>query len=129
MLPSDSIPLKSQSLGEAASGGLINGLLAGAAMLAVLALGGLLTGEAPADLLARFSTGQTTTPAAGALLHLAVSGVYGAVFGLLIYLLPAAWLRRLPGWFSGLLYAAGLLLVAESVLLPGLESPLSELPL
>ena len=61
-------------------------------------------------------------------MHLAVSGIYGAIFGLLTYLMPRRLFVRTPGWLAGLIYSAVLLLVALGILLPGLISPLAELP-
>ena len=126
-MKTDSVRSKPQSLGDAAIDGLIAGLLAGVVMLVVIILG-VLFGEAPAAVLERFTTEQAITPAAGVLAHLAVSGIYGVGFSLLVYLLPSQLFNRLPGWLVGLAYGAGLLLLAQGIILNGLASPLAELP-
>jgi hypothetical protein len=120
---------KAQSFGDAAINGLIGGLIAGGAMILVILVTGLLVGEEPAAILAGFDVGQAAVPLAGGLTHLGVSRVYGVGYGLLLYLLPARWFRRIPGWLAGLAFAGALLLIAVSILLPGLASPLAGLPL
>jgi hypothetical protein len=120
--------VKTRDAGDAAIDGLFGGLLAGLFMAFVLVLAGLLAGEAPLTVLERFSTGQSSNPLAGSLLHLAVSSIYGLIFSLLVNSLPRRWLQVLPGWLAGVLFAMLLFLLAQSTLLPALRSPLSELP-
>jgi hypothetical protein len=126
---SNSILVRKSTASDAAIDGLFAGLIAGIFMILVIILGGLLAGEPPAEVLGRFSTGQAATPLAGGLLHLAVSGIYGVVFSLLVHWMPLGLRKRLPGWLVGLVYGALLLGLAVGVLLPGLRSPLAELPL
>lgn len=121
--------MKAKIASDAAVDGLFAGLMAGVIMLLFLILAGLLIGEAPDDLLMRFATGQDPNPLTGGLIHLAVSGIYGGVFSLLIHALPNRLLDHLPGWLAGLLYGGALLLLAMNIILPGLRSPLQELPL
>ncbi len=66
------------------------------------------------------------SPVTGSLLHLSVSAVYGATFGVVW-----KFLRRLnlPGWLSGLGFGIALFLLAEFVLLPSSQSPLVQIPL
>jgi uncharacterized membrane protein YqgA involved in biofilm formation len=61
---------------------------------------------------------------AGALAHLAVAGVYGALFGILVRRLP----RRVPSWLAGLAFGLALWVIAITVLLPGAASSLSAFP-
>jgi hypothetical protein len=126
----NSIPtlVKTKDTADAAIDGLFGGMLAGLLMGLVIILAGILAGESPADLLGRFATGQTATPLAGSFVHLAVSSVYGVIFSLIVKVLPKRWLSVSPGWLVGLAYGALLLALAEGVLLPGLRSPLGELP-
>lgn len=119
---------KAQSASDAVIDGLMAGILAGVGMLGVIILAGLLAGISPADVLAKFGAGQTATPLTGVLVHLAVSGIYGAAFGMLINLLPVRLLGRVPGWLTGLVYGVILLFIGLGFLLPGLASPLAELP-
>ena len=120
---------KPKDAGEAAIDGLLGGMFAGLLMGLTILLTGLLAGETPTSVMERFTTGQAATPLSGSFAHLAVSSVYGVVFSVLVYGLPRRWLSIVPGWLAGLLYAALLLLLAVSVLLPGLQSPLNQLPL
>lgn len=109
--------------------GLIYGLVGGVAMFLGLAAFALISGDSPGALLERFSADGLTSPFQGLLSHLAVSAVYGLLFGTLIW--PV--LRRfssfkLIGWFGGLGYALLLLLLAQIAIFPGVNSPLAQLP-
>lgn len=112
------------TIGDAAVDGLLGGVVAGGAMAAYLVVVNLIAGEGIA-VLARFDP-DGASPFLGTLLHLAVSGVYGAMFGI-------AWkyVRRLnvPAVFVGLGYGIALSILAESVLLPSRRSPLAEISL
>jgi hypothetical protein len=95
----------------------------------VIVLGWVLIGEAPTGLLERLNPGQPITPAAGVLMHLAVSGVYGVGFSLLSSAIPLRLREQIPGWLAGLIYGGFLLALAVNLLLPGLRSTLGEQPL
>jgi hypothetical protein len=120
---------KERTAGDAAVDGLCSGVLAGIGMAVYLLAAGLLGGEAPALLLGRFDPGQAASPMNGLLAHLAVSGVYGLLFGL-AWRLGSRW-RQPPAWLAGLAYGVALLLVAESFTLriSGMSSPLLGIPL
>ena len=119
------------SVGDAVIDGLFTGLLAGLGMAAVLVLAGWTGGEQPAQVLGRFAPQQLNAPLSGFLLHLAVSGIYGMVYGVIWMLV-----LRLRGFrpslpvalVSGAAY--GLLLegLAQAVLLPGSGSALGQTP-
>jgi len=128
MMEAQPIVIKSKSFEDAAIDGLFGGLIAGVLMILVLILAGLVTGDAPASVLARFHTGQAANPWSGSLIHLAVSGIYGVIFSLLVFLTPGKLIARLPGWLVGLVYGLLLLALALNVLLPGLRSALQEMP-
>jgi hypothetical protein len=117
------------TVGDAAVDGLWTGVLAGVVMLAYLLVAGLAMGEGFALILGRFDPGGGASPTTGALAHLAMAGVYGIAFGL-IWRLISRW-RRPPAWLAGLVYGVALLLLAEMVTLrvPGVNSPLVEVPL
>lgn len=114
---------------EALVSGLLGGILAGALMLALLAGLAALRGEMPLALLARFSApGQTATALGGALLHLGVSAVYGALFGGLLKFLPQGWLAGWRRWAAGLFYGLALFALAHFLLLPASASALAQIP-
>ena len=117
---------KSATAGDAAVDGLLSGIVAGVVMAVYLVVVGLVMGEGPGIVLSRFDPGEAPSPLTGALMHLAVAGVYCVAFGPI-----ARWIGRratLPGWLIGLVYGLGVLLIAEVILLPGTNSPLREIP-
>jgi hypothetical protein len=109
--------------------GLIYGLISGIAMVLSLAAFALLSGETAAAYLEHFSTRGLTSPLQGLLSHLAVSAIYGVLFGALIWsvLLRFSSVKTLS-IIAGLLYAAFLLFMAQTAILPGTGSPLAQLP-
>jgi len=113
-----------RSAGDTAVDGLLGGLVAGVIMGCYLLIAGWLTGTGMEDVLQKFSLQQTGTPFTGALSHLATSAIYGTLFG--IFSKPLR--GRLPLWIAGLIYAMVLFGVAIFALLPGLNSPLLEIP-
>ncbi len=127
----DNKPLaaKKTTMGDAAVDGLIAGIGAGVVMAAVLVVAGLLTGDGPGVVLGRFDPGAAASPVTGGLMHLAVSGVYGALFGWGRKLV-SGWqlLNRLPGWLIGLAYGLLLWAVAQGSLISGAPSLLRQLP-
>ena len=117
---------------ELAVEGLFAGLLAGLAMAAWLAVTALIRVESLSDLFSGFYPAQAVTPLTGLLLHLAVSSVYGILFGLVWYLAsnlrhfaPSAWQAAA----SGVGYGVVLFLLAWNILLPASASPLRQIPL
>ncbi|MFQ5880583.1 MAG: hypothetical protein ACE5IZ_10475 [Dehalococcoidia bacterium] len=137
MINSKQLTQKERTIGDAAVDGLFRGIIAGALMAAYLVAVGLAAGEGPGTVLARFAPGEGASPLVGALLHLAVSGVYGMLFGLGWHLITRRWpfgrLRAgsfggLPAWVGGLVYVVALLILTEVVILPGTDSPLREVP-
>ena len=113
------------SLRTLAVDGLFYGLVSGAAMYLCLAAFALLSGESPAAVLEHFSIGELTSPWQGLFGHLAVSGIYGALFGALIWpVLRRISDRKIVSWLGGLAYAAFLLLLAHFAILPNTNSPL-----
>lgn len=151
MTESTRLAHKSKTIGDAAVDGLFSGVLAGVLMAAYLVVVGLVVGEGPGTVLGRFAGGEVTTPLVGALSHLAVSAVYGALFGAGWHLIARRWpftstLRQVQNttglsasdrlragslltWMGGLAYGVVLLVLAEVVILPRTASPLQEIPL
>jgi len=111
-------------LGDRAASGLLQGILAGAFIAAVLFPAGLLAGNTWRQALNVFYPFGQDAPLQGLLLHLGVSAVYGSIFGLVQPLIP----QRLPGWLAGLGYGVLLFALAEWVLLPQSQFGMSALP-
>jgi hypothetical protein len=119
------------SASDAAIDGLLSGVIAGLVMVVYVALSGWAGGGDPLATLALFAPEPTSGPLVGLLAHLAVSGIYGVVFGVLYAGLlrrpsynPPAWLHPLVGGLYGLL----LLLAAWTLLLPATSSQLQQIP-
>jgi hypothetical protein len=99
-------------------------------MALYLWIAGLVQGTSTAETFGRFDPAQTASPLTGALVHLAVSAVYGVIYGLgwrLAAGLPV--LRRAPAWMAGAGYGLVLLALALGVILPGTASTVREVPL
>jgi len=112
-----------RTIGDSAVDGLLAGVGAGFIMAVYLGVVGLVQGQPLGAMLGRFDPGPTASPLTGVLVHLAVSGVYGAIYGT-GRRLTAGWpvLRSVPGWLLGAVYGAVLLAVAWGVILPGAAS-------
>jgi len=127
----ENIERRELGVGDAVIDGLFTGLLAGLGMAATLVLAGWTGGEQPAEVLSRITPQQLDAPLSGFFLHLAVSGIYGMVYGV-IWMLAL----RLRGFHPNLPVALvsgaayGLLLegLAQAVLLPGSGSALGQTP-
>ncbi|MFQ5859865.1 MAG: hypothetical protein ACE5LU_30080 [Anaerolineae bacterium] len=128
MLNGKQLKRKETTVGDAAVDGLLAGVVAGIVMAAYLVAIGVVTGEGPATVLARFAPGAGASPMTGALVHLAESAVYGALFGVGWRLVGRRRPHRLLTGLAGLAYGVLLLLVAKAIILPGTASPLREIP-
>jgi len=115
------------SASDAAVSGLFNGLLGGCAMALVIVMFSLLAGQGAAYL-SHFSSEVPVPPMQGLLMHLAVSSIYGLLFGLIRNWAWLNRLNRLPGWLVGLVYALGLWVLAVALLLPAAKSQMLNLP-
>ena len=125
----DQISRNKIGISNLAVDGLIYGLISGIAMVLSLAAFALLSGESPGAYMERFSTGELTSPMQGLLSHLAVSAIYGALFGALIWsVLVRFSSAKIISIIGGLVYAALLLMLAQTAILPGTGSPLAQLP-
>ena len=115
--------------GDAAVDGLLAGAGGGIAMAAVLVASGLLAGAGPASTLARFSPAGSASPLTGGLIHLAVSAVYGLLFGVIYRLVRRGRLAGRPAdVILGLVYGAVLALVAQGLAATPAGSVLQEIP-
>jgi hypothetical protein len=116
-----SISIKKHSVGDSAVSGLFAGLSGGAAMAAVIAGFSLLAGQG-IYYLGNFSNGTPVPVLQGLLMHLAMSGIYGMLYGLIHRQARLGRFQRLPGWLAGLGYALVLWAFAVTVLLPAAHS-------
>jgi hypothetical protein len=119
---------KETNIGDAAVDGLLAGSAAGILMALYLILVGLLTGPGISAVLSYFDPRPAASPLVGAVTHLAVASVYGALFGLGAWFTPRRWRSKTLGWIMGLAYGLLLLLLAQAILLPNENSPLHQIP-
>jgi len=98
-----------EKLGNRAVDGLLYGLVGGIAMILFLIVMGMIDESGFSEILGRFSPSGDGNPVVGAFAHLAVSGIYGAIFGIL--LLPLG--NRVPAWAAGLVYGLILFGIAQ----------------
>lgn len=125
----DIISNNKEGIGNLAVDGLIYGLVGGVAMYLFMAAVSIISRDGLGNLLGRFSVGGLTTPLQGLLGHLAVSAIYGLLFGVLIWpVLRRISTRPISGWIGGLVYAGCLFLLAQLTILPMTDSPLGEIP-
>ena len=117
--------INTESWGDTAVSGLLAGIVAGVVMAAFLAAAGFAGGGSVADVLAHFSAGEGGSPFSRLLTHLAVSGVYGIVWGYLLRIVCR--LVAAPAWLVGLAYGLTLFLVAQGLFLVG-PTPLTGIP-
>ncbi len=113
-MKTQSWPQSKQTWGDAAVDGLLAGVIAGLIMLVYVLGVGLVGGATWQTVLAQFDPSATPAPVTGALTHLAVAGVYGALFGVGWRIVHRN-LPRLPGLAAGLVFAFGLWLLAVLV--------------
>ncbi|MFO7678726.1 MAG: hypothetical protein R6X34_01625 [Chloroflexota bacterium] len=120
---------KEKGLGETAVDGLLAGLVGGAAMALFLVVIGWLTGAPPLTTLAYFDPAQTGSWLTGLLAHLAVSAIYGVVFGLLLGIVgrirPSLAKRT---WLWGMGYGLLLWVMGLGVALTAVGAPLAQIP-
>ncbi len=116
------------TIGDAAVDGLMNGVAAGLVMALYLMLAEGLGGRAPWEVLPAFDPSSQGSPLVGLVMHLAVSGVYGTVFGALWKLSRSPVSARLPGWLVGAGYGLLLFGIALAVVLPGAAPALKAIP-
>jgi hypothetical protein len=111
-----------RSLGDAAVDGLFAGLAAGVLMGVYLFVLGFADGRPAIEVIPFLVIGREITPTTTVLIHLAISGIYGVLFGMVLFLSrrgrePA--LRFGTGAALGLGYGLILALIARFILLPG----------
>ena len=117
--------------GDAAVEGLLNGILGGVAMAAWVLVVEWMRGIPPQTALGYFDASHGGSPLAGALMHLAVAGVYGIVFGAMAALAARAGFVQARWWWGtllGLLYGLILSGIAQGIILPETNAALLALP-
>ena len=119
--------VQNKSIGDTAVNGLIGGIGAGLVMALLLLIAGFLNGEAPTTVFQRLDPINANSWMVGVLTHLAVSAVYGLIFGLilmgLVRVRPS--LARF-GWLIGLIYGLVLYAIARTALLSGIDSGMAQ---
>jgi hypothetical protein len=120
---------RERSIGDTAVDGLLAGLIAGLSMAIFLALAGLLEGTPPLTTLAYFDPARAGGWLTGLLAHLAVSAIYGVLFGLLLGVLgqirPSALRWR---WLLGMDYGVALWVLGLGIVLTAVGAPLAQIP-
>lgn len=123
---------KTMSVGEAAVEGLLGGIGAGIVMgLFILGLEAVM-GVSPVTVLTYFNAGENASPLTGLFTHIALSGMYGVVLsvGLMMLVRILGFSKTREWWLViGLLYSALIFGIAETIILPGTQSLLRDLPL
>jgi hypothetical protein len=102
--------------------GLLAGFLAGGVMALVLLAVGLLSGQTAATVLSKLAGTGHESALTGAVTHLAVMGVCGALFGVICCWVLACIGRRFPAWLIGLLYGLGLWVVGLGLPRDGVDA-------
>lgn len=123
------IAWKTKTSGDTVVEGLFGGLIAGLMMTLFLVVMALISGTAPLSIVGYFDPTRTGNWLTGLLAHLAVSGIYGLIFGLSLWTLSRirpSLATRVVLW--GTLYGLLLLLLAWFVLLPGSDIALLQIP-
>jgi len=125
------LPKDKLQAGDAAVKGLFYGFMAGIGMAIVLVGAGLAGGVPVDSTLARFAPVSGGSLLTAIMAHLAVSGIYGLVFGL-IWSSVLRWIRVDSGLWQAILagtaYGLLLWLGAQFVLLPTTGAALGSLP-
>lgn len=123
------LPTATKTTSAAIIDGLLAGVLSGAGMgVLILAIEWTL-GHNPLEVLGWFAPSSDRSPVVGGLAHLAVSGIYGMLFGWLAHLTHSRRGSRFPTWLLGLLFGLAIFLFAELVRLPGSLAALENIPI
>jgi hypothetical protein len=117
------ISLNKKSIGDLVVDGVIFGLASGLVMVTYLVLVGMIGGEGLGEILGRFSPMGDANPATGLLAHLAVSAIYGLLFGML----STPFKERLTRLVVGIGYGLALFFLARFALLPVTGSALENI--
>lgn len=120
---------REKAWGDTAVDGLLAGLVGGLLMSLFLVLVGWLNGETPLELLRFIDPTQQGNWLTGLLAHLAVSAIYGVVFGLLLGVVGRIRLSLVRWiWLLGLGYGLTLWVLAMGLVLTAVGAPLAQIP-
>ncbi len=123
------VSTQQKSIGDTVVDGLFAGLVGGVVMALFLVGAGWLTSTPPLTTLAYFDPAQSGSWLIGLLTHLAVSAMYGVVFGLLIGVAGRLWPSLLRWqWLGGIGYGLLLWLLGRGVMVSAVASPLVQIP-
>ena len=126
-LPDRSSTMPKKMIGDRAVDGLLAGIAAGGIMALFLVADGWLNRESAATVLGRFDPVTANNLVTGSLTHLAVSAIYGMLFGILIWGLGRIRPSLLRfSWLLGLLYGLVLYAVAQFAFQAGVDSGLKQ---
>jgi hypothetical protein len=128
MSDSSQVLPKARSTSDYAIDGLAAGVIAGVLMVVYLLGAGLTIGLSPTGVLSSFRVQDPNPPLVGVLLHLAISGVYGTVFGSVFRAFLGKSKQFAWGLLAGSLYGVFLYLLAKDAILPSINSPLLVFP-
>lgn len=122
------LPTTTKTTSAAIIDGFLAGILSGFGM-GVLILGvAWLLGHPPLEVLGWFAPSNDGAALTGGLAHLAVSGIYGMLFGWLVHLTRSRRGNRIPAWLLGLLFGLTIFLFAELFIIPRTVSDLDNIP-
>ena len=120
MMDTKSMSAKSTTASDAVIDGLVAGVISGVVMLAFILIAEFVFSDvSPSQTLSWFVPERTQTPLFGGLIHIAISAIYGMVFGWIWNLVRDRLPWRLPAWLLGLAYSMAIFLLGIWVILPG----------
>jgi hypothetical protein len=128
MLETKSLPAKANTFSDAVIDGLIGGVISGIIMLALILIVEYSSGTRPEVVLGWFEPSDMTSPILGGLIHIAVSAIYGMIFGWLWHILRYVLDLKVSGWLAGFLFGLALFMIGGWVILPGIDSALLAIP-
>ncbi len=120
----EALTRRNANIGDAGVDGLLAGAAAGVAMAIYLIGVSFISGEGFV-VLNRFDP-DSQSPVVGTLLHLALAGVYGSVFGIGLTFVGRF---KTPPWLIGAGFGLALFVLAETVIMPRSQSPIVEIPI
>lgn len=129
MMDTKSISAKSTTASDAVIDGLVAGVISGVVMLAFILIVEIVVSDvSPSQTLSWFVPERSQPPLFGGLIHIAISAIYGMVFGWIWNLVRDHLPWRVPAWLLGLIYSMAIFIFGIWVILPGINSALLVIP-